>query len=118
MTRRLTIIESPFAARDGRSVEDNLEYLGRCLRDSWDKGELPFASHAFFPTFLDEDLPEERKAGIEAGYEFWSFHQLMDDQFPLIAFYVDFGMSDGMQQALDRAKKLDRTYELRNIKGA
>ena len=65
--RDLTIIESPFA------TDRELVYLKRCLRDSWDRGELPFASHGFFPLFLNEDNPEERIDGIQAGYLMWDF---------------------------------------------
>jgi hypothetical protein len=125
MTRRLTIIESPFAASNWEH-EQHLYYLRLCLRDSWERGELPFASHAFFPFFLKESDPEERKLGIEAGYEFWDFtyhennepehYELGVEVYPLIAFYTDLGMSPGMKQALDRATKLGREIDLRTLK--
>lgn len=97
--RPLVIIESPFAGNQ----DVNLVYLRRCLRDSWDKGEIPFGSHAFFPFFLRESDPEERKAGIEAGYRFW-------DQAEKIIFYLDYGLSPGMNKALDRAIHLGRSH--------
>lgn len=114
-SRRLTIIESPLSNRNGRSMDQNLEYLRRCLRDSWNRGELPFASHGFFPFFLNEHDPIERQQGIEAGYEFWHFHHIQDDDVPRIVFYLDWGLSPGMKAALDRTIALGRDYETRYI---
>ena len=109
--RQLTIIETPYAPSAHRSLEQNLLYLRDCLRDSWNRGELPFASHAFFPLFLRESDEEDRIAGIEAGYQFWNMmpqdsygNNLAGHTLPSIAFYLDHGMSPGMQRALDRAK--------------
>lgn len=115
MTRKLTIIESPFAANSPAQFGANLQYLRECLRDSWERGELPFASHGFFPFFLNESDPKERREGIEAGYEFWHFHHIQDDDVPKIIFYTDLGISDGMVLAFERAKTLGREYEMRCI---
>ncbi len=103
--RPLTIIESPFAGDEAR----NLLYLRACLRDSFERGETPFASHGFFPFFLRESLPEERKRGIEMGHQFWPFASL-------IAFYIDYGVSPGMAAALSRCRSFGRVFELRTLK--
>lgn len=109
--RNLTIIESPLSDKNGRSMDENLLYLRQCLRDSWNRGELPFASHAFFPFFLNEHNPAERLAGIQAGYQFWNMlpcdeygNPLGTGRMPTIVFYTDHGMSDGMKMALERAR--------------
>lgn len=124
MTRRLTIIESPLSPKNGRTMDENLSYLRLCLRDSWNRGELPFASHGFFPFFLNEHDPLERQAGIEAGYEFWEFRTVDEgsygepdiaDDLPRIVFYLDHGMSDGMHAAFTRITELNRDYESRYI---
>lgn len=119
MTRPLTIIESPYAPSEEHKLDAHLVYLAKCLRDSWDRGELPFASHAFFPFFLSDSNDEERKAGIEAGYQFWDMYECgpsaLQVPAPTIAFYTDFGISPGMKQALDRATKLGYTTEMRTI---
>ena len=104
--RPLTIIESPYVG----DIDRNTVYLRACLRDSWDRGEIPFASHGFFPFFLRESDPDERKAGIEAGYWFWRSAKL-------IAFYTDYGVSPGMAAALSRCRSLGRAFELRQLKG-
>lgn len=123
--RKLTIIESPYG---GESFDRNILYLRQCLRDSWDKGELPFASHGFFPFFLREALPLERKLGIEAGYQFWDLRTVTMDthtsihgspwvlgDYPLVVFYVDFGLSPGMQRALERCQGISRPHLFRRI---
>lgn len=103
--RPFVIVESPYGGKD---LERNIIYLRACLRDSWEKGENAFASHAFYPFFLRESAPEERSAGIEAGYWFWRFAKK-------IVFYTDYGVSPGMAAALSRARSLGRLIELRTI---
>lgn len=111
--RPLVIVESPFAAANGRSVADHLIYLRRCLRHSFDQGEAPFASHALYPFFLDDSKPDEREAGIRMGYSFWDI--LAPSSGDLIAFYTDLGMSPGMQRALKRCDEMLMRFEIRNI---
>lgn len=102
--RPLVIVESPFAGDEAA----NLLYLRRCLRDSWERGEMPFASHAFFPFFLKESDPKERMEGIEAGYSFWSSASK-------IIFYIDRGRSAGMILAQIRAQNENKIIETRSI---
>jgi hypothetical protein len=89
----LTIIESPYAGDRAR----NHIYLQRAIRDSVARNELPFASHGFF-TFVYDDLdPQQRRLGISLGYGFWRFAER-------VVFYIDYGMSNGMQAAERRLK--------------
>lgn len=90
MPIRLTIIESPFAGEVAR----NQLYLKRAILHSLSLNETPFASHGFFPQFLDDTDPVQRKLGISLGYRFYAFSRL-------VVFYLDYGISPGMQQALD-----------------
>lgn len=117
--RLLTIIESPYASNKTHTLEQNLVYLRQCLRHSWELDELPFASHAFFPLFLSESDPEERKAGIEAGYEFWHLFSghfgYARKEYPTIAFYCDLGISPGMKLALNRVQLTGNPFAIRNI---
>lgn len=95
--RPFVIVESPFASDRYTIQAEHTTYLRRCLRDSFERGELPFASHAFFPIFLEDDVPAEQTFGICAGYRFWDFGA------KTIAFYVDYGFSKGMVEAHRRA---------------
>jgi len=125
-SRKLTIIESPLSSANGRTMDQNLTYLRACLRDSWNRGELPFASHGFFPFFLNEHDTAERQQGIEAGYLFWNFvtltaqertpnGQKFYSEVPTIAFYIDHNISIGMRAAHKRAIAYGYKIEFRNI---
>lgn len=93
MNRYLTIIESPYAASNGRTVEDNLEYARACCRDSYDRGEVPFASHLFFTQFMDDQNQVERKEGIHYGL---MIGKALAER---VVFYTDNGWSNGMRDA-------------------
>lgn len=98
------IIESPYAG----DIERNTEYARRCLKDSLDRGEVPLASHLLYPQVLDEDDPEQRKQGIQAGYA-W-----MDRGIPMI-FYTDYSFSKGMMIAWETAQLRGVTVDQRAI---
>lgn len=103
------IIETPYRG-DGsvKAIQDNTRYAQDCCHDAISRGEVPFASHLFFPQFLDEMSDNERKLGIESGYEFWPWADL-------VVFYVDYGMSQGMKEALSRAFLAGKAFEQRRI---
>lgn len=98
------LIESPFAG----NVERHLRYLRAAMRDSLLRGEAPFASHGLYPGALDDDVPEERDLGIEAGLTWGRFAHRS-------AIYVDCGISPGMQRGIRRAQAERRTVELRRL---
>jgi len=102
------IIESPYAGE----VERNISYARKALRDSLKRGESPIASHLLYTQegVLDDKIPEERTHGIEAGL---AWLQVAD----LHVFYVDYGMSNGMNIALERSKKSGIPVEIRQIGG-
>lgn len=89
------ILESPFAG----NVEDNLTYARACVRDALLRGEAAIASHLIYPQegILDDDKPEERKLGIEAGLVWGAVADYA-------VVYTDLGVSAGMQAAIDRHK--------------
>jgi len=71
---KLVIIESPFAAEPGVTGEakkaqlrTNAAYRDLAMADSLHRGEAPFASHRMYPGVLDDDVPEQRRQGINAG---------------------------------------------------
>lgn len=104
---KLVIIESPYAGE----VERNVAYAKRALLDSvLVRGEAPIASHLLFtqPDVLNDNLGGERSKGIQAGLE-W---QRVAD---VIAFYIDYGWSPGMADALQRAEDGKREIEFRKI---
>ena len=100
------IIESPFAG----DVEKNIEYARKCLRDSLLRGEAPIASHLLYtqPGVLDDDIPEERQMGIDAGLA-WR-----EDAEATIV-YIDLGISKGMEYGIADAKKHNRPIKHRSL---
>ena len=100
------ILESPYAGE----TKENLEYLQRCIRDSIERNEAPFASHQMYTQALDDNKPEEREAGIDAGYIWMRYARI-------VAFYIDYGMSKGMHDALDIAINTGKQVDFRTIRG-
>lgn len=88
------MIESPLAGDTKR----NIQYAKDCMKDSLARGEAPFAMHLLYAQedVLDDLKPEERALGIKAGLE-WA------KRADLIAFYIDYGISNGMKMAQDNA---------------
>jgi hypothetical protein len=101
---RLVYLESPYAG----DVESNLAYLRACMADCLRRGEAPYASHGLYtqPGVLDDDKPEERRLGMEAGF-CWG------EKADASVFYVDRGWSRGMIEGLKRARAHGRPVELR-----
>ncbi len=103
----IVIVESPYAGSPG-DVDDNLIYARQACANCLGRGEVPYASHLFFPQFLDDLAPAEREMGMTAGYAFWR-------QAKLVAFYTDHGWSNGMKRAFERVLELDMPWTTRSI---
>lgn len=102
------LLESPFAAESVAEAERNRRYLVRAIRDCFGRGEAPFASHALYTIALDDDIPNERELGIEAGL-------LWGECACKSVVYVDHGISPGMQKGINRAHADGRDVEFREI---
>ena len=100
------ILESPYAG----FVERNIKYARLCVRDSLMRGESPIASHLLYTQegILNDDIKEEREKGIDAGLEWKKVADLQ-------VFYIDYGISKGMQYGMDYAKEHNVPFETRKI---
>jgi hypothetical protein len=100
------ILESPFAG----NVEEHIKYARRAMHDSLLRKEAPLASHILYTQegILDDNIPEQRALGIEAGL-------IWGKEAELTVVYIDYGVSKGMQFAIDRAKAEGRPVEIREI---
>lgn len=105
---RRVVIESPLSPSNGFSFEDNQEYARRCMKDSLNRGEAPYASHLLYTQMLDDFDPEERKLGMEAGF-------LWGEAAPTVAVYTDRGMSSGMIEGIKRAQARGARIEFRSL---
>lgn len=119
---RLVIIESPYKG----DRERNVRYLRACIRDCLRRGEAPFASHRMYTDALDDDIPEERALGIEAGLAWRDVRQpVWDDEdtrdYVLKhrqiehAFYTDLGHTQGMLFARMRYDNEQIPHEERTL---
>lgn len=90
MMRRV-IVESPYKG----IVSLNVEYAREACRDCLRRGEAPYASHLFFTQFLNDDIPEDRDLGIQAGLEWGAAAQA-------VMVYADLGITDGMAIGIAR----------------
>jgi hypothetical protein len=102
----LVIIESPFAG----DVDTNIKFARACMRDSLGKGESPLAIHLLYTQegILNDDIPEERIWGIEAGLA-WGKHANKT------VVYTNLGISPGMEKGIQRAKEERREIEYREL---
>ena len=103
---RCVILESPFAG----DVEANVKYAQACVRDSLMRGEAPIASHLLYtqPGILDDDVPTERRLGIDAGL---AWRHVSDGT----VVYTDRGISKGMQYGINAARAAGKTVEMRSL---
>lgn len=103
------IVESPFAGPDEQTIKRNMQYAREACNHCVIRGENPFASHIFYTQFLDDADPLQRAIGIEMGFARW-------DDAEKIVFYLDYGLSPGMQKALARAFAMGLPIERRFIR--
>jgi hypothetical protein len=107
---RRVILESPYGSADPAQVEENVAYARRCVRDCLARGEAPIASHLLYtqPGVLNDSDPAERAWGIEAGLEWGGAAEAS-------VFYIDRGLSRGMQYGVAHAVKGGRKIEFRAL---
>lgn len=105
---RLVILESPYAG----DIPANIEYAQAAFRDSLSRGEAPIASHLLYtqPGVLNDDIPHERKWGIDAGLS-WVVAS------DATVVYTDRGISRGMEYGIAAAKAAGKTVEFRSLVG-
>lgn len=103
---KLVILESPFAG----DAQANIEYARKCVRDSLRRGEAPIASHLLYtqPGILDDDNPQERQWGIDAGLAWKQVAQAS-------VVYTDHGITRGMKYGIKAAKDAGLPVEYREI---
>jgi len=99
MSEDFVTVESPFAGKTAIQMQRNKEYLAAALADCFARGEVPFASHGIYTAkgVLDDTKPEERRKGMDAGFEV--SRRIGGKR----VFYIDRGFSSGMVEGLKQA---------------
>ena len=102
------VLESPYAG----DIKKNMRYLRACMRDCLLRGEAPFASHGLYtqPGVLRDEVLEERKHGIEAGFA-WR----RGSDYTVV--YIDLGFSDGMKYGIKHAAGIGHEVVFRKLGG-
>jgi hypothetical protein len=89
-------------------IENNLEYARLCIKDSMARDESPIVSHLIYTQVLDDNIPQDRMRGIGIGLE-WL------DVADKHVFYVDYGWSQSMKEALAYSYWILTKKEFRTI---
>lgn len=90
----MVVIESPFKG----NIERNCRYADALLFDALMRGEAPFLGHLLYTRVLNDLVLEHRRRGIEA-------HIALIERADYIVLGVDYGISEGMQEAWDFASQ-------------
>ena len=100
------VIESPYAG----DTPLHVDYARAALLDSLGRGEAPIASHLLLTQVLDDNNPDERTRGLQAGHAWIA-------QADQVVFYQDLGFSAGMEQGLAMAERAGIRCEVRYLGG-
>lgn len=102
------VIETPYSAKTWEDRDRNDRYLKAAMLDSLHRGEAPYASHALYTQFLDDDRPDERRLGMEAGFAWGASAEE-------IVVYTDLGLSHGMREGIAVALRRGQKVTYRSL---
>jgi hypothetical protein len=101
-------LESPFRGETETEAMEFEQYALKALAHSLSIGEAPFASHLLYTRVLDDRDAQQRRQGIEAGL-------LWGEAAEATVVYQDYGISEGMEQGIERARAANRPIQYRRI---
>ena len=107
-TLRRVIVESPYRGGTPEEVERNVAYARAAMTDSLLRGEAPMLSHLLYTQVLDDTNPKQREAGIEASLAWGQVAAAT-------VVYGDLGITEGMQQGINRAQAEGRPVVHRTL---
>lgn len=88
-------VVSPYAGDIEKNVENALGYCKYVMR----LGHMPLAAHLYFTQMTDDNIPEERRAGLNMGLELLA---MCDEVWVFCENYI----SSGMAGEIAKAKEL------------
>lgn len=97
-------VATPYRAETEPQFENQLKYTQDICRDLMLKGHTIIAPHLMYPSFLDDNIKEERDIGIQGALKLLS----VCDRFVL---GVNYGISEGMRAEIKMAKSLGLVVE-------
>ena len=111
---RRVILESPFQGGLLRRWL-NVRFARACLRDCLMRGEAPLASHALYTQrgVLRDDVPDERKLGIDAG------HAWISSADAVVVYLPRHGaVTPGMDIGIKKARAIGIPVEFRRLEAS
>ncbi|MGN1126490.1 MAG: hypothetical protein ACI4RI_03525 [Ruminococcus sp.] len=96
---KYVFICSPYRNNPAYNTEMTRE---ACRQVALNTSYIPLAPHLYFTSFLKDEIPEERNKGIESGLK-W-----LEKSFIVLAIKNEDGISEGMMNEMDYAKKLSK----------
>lgn len=103
---KLIYVASPYAG----DVEKNIEFAKKACRHVMEQGHAFFAPHLLYPHLLDDNVPEERQAGLDMGIAMLS----RCDELWCYGGHISFGMHCEMEEADRLGIPVRRVRELEN----
>lgn len=104
------LVESPYNSPTAQGLVENRNYLIRAMRDCMDRGETPFASHLLYTQILNDRDKNARVLGLALAKP---WYYVVDKA----VFYMDKGLSPGMEHGLKICKRIGLTIEERYLNG-
>jgi len=93
------MVISPYAGKNPAEVKVHVDYANRCMLDClYAHGEAPFATHVLYTKMLDDQDPQQRALGLQAGDEWAKLATRL-------VVYTDYGFSDGMNETINKSGK-------------
>lgn len=102
------ILETPYAAGNGYTIQVHVRYARMCMADCLRRGEAPLASHLLYtqPHVLRDSVEEQRAMGIAAGLQWGAICDY-------VVVYTDLGISSGMKQSVAIHREMKKEIHLR-----
>ena len=96
---RTVYICSPYRAKDSAQLDRHIDYAQELKRQALEAGLAPITPHLYMTQCLNEDKPQERAIGMEAGLAL-----LKHCDFVIAG--VKYGISEGMSREIQTADVL------------
>lgn len=107
-TKKLVVVETPYASENVALLQRHIVYAKLCLSDSLKRGEAPLVSSLLYPQVLDDRVKLDHDLAMLCSL---SWIRGCD----MVVVYIDYGITPGMQVAINTAKIKTVKIEYRSL---
>lgn len=107
-TKKLVVVETPYASENVALLQRHIVYAKLCLSDSLKRGEAPLVSSLLYPQVLDDRIKLDHDLAMLCSL---SWIRGCD----MVVVYIDYGITPGMQIAINTAKIKTVKIEYRQL---